>query len=481
TTASQAVTIDATAPTITISNAGGPTNQASQTITGTVDVADAGATVTVYDGSTPVKTAIVQGDGSWSAGITLSNGSNSLTAQVSDLAGNSTTSNAVVYTLSTTGPAVTEHLSSDTGSSALDGITSNPALSGTGLASTVVYFTIDGTPASTTTTADASGNWSFAPSGLANGQHTIVASQTDTFGNTGSASLTFTLDTTAPSEAVSITAIATDSGSSSSDFITNDTSLTVSGTNGTLASGEKIQASSDGGLTWADVTQSTSTSWSYVDPATHATSFTYQTRIIDTAGNIGTTASQAVTIDATAPTITISNAGGPTNQASQTITGTVDVADAGATVTVYDGSTPVKTAIVQGDGSWSAGITLSNGSNSLTAQVSDLAGNSTTSNAVVYTLSTTGPAVTEHLSSDTGSSALDGITSNPALSGTGLASTVVYFTIDGTPASTTTTADASGNWSFAPSGLANGQHTIVASQTDTFGNTGSASLTFTLD
>ena len=36
----------------------------------------------------------------------------------------------------------------------------------------------------------------------------------------------------------------------------------------------------------------------------HATSFTYQTRIVDTAGNIGTTASQAITIDSTVPSIT---------------------------------------------------------------------------------------------------------------------------------------------------------------------------------
>ena len=87
---------------------GGPTNQATQLITGTVDVADAGATVTIFDGAAPVGSAIVQGNGCWSSSITLSNGSNSLTAQVTDLAGNTTTSTAVVYTLSTTGPAVTE-------------------------------------------------------------------------------------------------------------------------------------------------------------------------------------------------------------------------------------------------------------------------------------------------------------------------------------------------------------------------------------
>ena len=151
----------------------------------------------------------------------------------------------------------------------------------------------------------------------------------------------------------------------------------------------------------------------------------------DSFGNTGT-ASLTFTLDTTAPTIAITSAGGPTNQASQTITGTVDVADAGATVTVLDGSTVVGSAVVQTGGSWTAtGVTLTGGTNSLTAQVTDTAGNSTTSTAVVYTLSTTGPTVTEVLSIDTGSSATDRITSNDVLSGTGLANTVVHFTVDG--------------------------------------------------
>ena len=45
-------------------------------------------------------------------------------------------SSAVIYTLSTTAPTVTEVLAFDTGSSASDHITSNDALSGTGLANT---------------------------------------------------------------------------------------------------------------------------------------------------------------------------------------------------------------------------------------------------------------------------------------------------------------------------------------------------------
>ena len=93
-------------------------------------------------------------------------------------------------------------LAIDTGSSASDHITSNDALTGTGLANTVVHFTIDGTAIAATVTADGTGDWSFTPSGLSDGAHTIVASQTDGFGNTGTASLSFTLDTTAPAVAI---------------------------------------------------------------------------------------------------------------------------------------------------------------------------------------------------------------------------------------------------------------------------------------
>ena len=45
----------------------------------------------------------------------------------------------------------------------------------------------------------------------------------------------------------------------------------------------------------------TARSWSLADATSHPSSFTYQARIVDTAGNIGTAASQAVTIDTAAP------------------------------------------------------------------------------------------------------------------------------------------------------------------------------------
>ncbi|UPK20975.1 FecR domain-containing protein [Bradyrhizobium sp. 131] len=489
--ASLSFTLDTTAPTVAITSTGGPVNQASQTITGTVDVADAGASVTILDGTTPIGTAVVQGNGSWSTTVSLNNGSNSLTARVNDAAGNTATSSAVVYTLSTTGPTVTETLVADTGSSAIDHITANPALSGTGLANTVVHFTIDGTPVAATATTDAQGAWSFLPSGLADGSHTIVASQTDSFGNTGSASLSFTLDTAAPSGGTPDLTAGSDTGTSNTDNLTSATAPTFTvALTPTAAVGDTVQLLLGGSplahpvthvITATDVTAgSVSLTVTAGDLGADGTR-QIAAQFSDAAGNSSTTSALSFTLDTTAPTVAITSAGGPVNQASQAITGTVDVADAGATVTILDGTTPIGTAIVQGNGSWSTTVSLNNGSNSLTARASDAAGNTATSSAVVYTLSTTGPTVTETLVADTGSSAADHITANPALSGTGLANTVVHFTIDGTPVAATATTDAQGAWSFLPSGLADGSHTIVASQTDSFGNTGSAALSFTLD
>ena len=190
----------------------------------------------------------------------------------------------------------------------------------------------------------------------------MTARLTDVAGNAGanSTAAPVTVDTVAPTAAVAITAIATDSGTSSSDYVTNDTTLTVSGTHGPLGSGEKVQVSSDGGASWADVTTSTASTWSYTDPTPHATSFTYKVRIVDAAGNVGAnTASQAVTIDTAAPaapsiTSIAENGGGGIN-AGEASNGTPVVvslagtgAAAGDTLTVNWGSQTVSLHAARG-------------------------------------------------------------------------------------------------------------------------------------
>jgi probable HAF family extracellular repeat protein len=103
-------------------------------------------------------------------------------------------------------PILTVTLAHDTGSSATDGITSNDALTGTvqaaeGLPANPVVTLTEKSTVLGTAGIDGTGNWSFTPSGLADGQHTIVATAVDATGNSGSASVTLTLDVDAGEQA----------------------------------------------------------------------------------------------------------------------------------------------------------------------------------------------------------------------------------------------------------------------------------------
>ena len=217
-------------------------------------------------------------------------------------------------TIDTAAPTATVDITAiadDTGASSSDFITSDTVLTVSGtntalVAGETVQISSDGGTTWVAVTQDTATTWSYADPAPHATSFTYQARVVDTAGNAGPLdSQAVTIDTAAPTATVDITAIADDTGTSSSDFITSDTVLTVSGTNTALVAGETVQISSDGGTTWVAVTQDTATTWSYADPAPHATSFSYQARVVDTAGNAGPLDSQAVTIDTAAPTATV--------------------------------------------------------------------------------------------------------------------------------------------------------------------------------
>jgi hypothetical protein len=137
------------------------------TLSGT---AEAGATVTVLDGTKTVGTATADATGAWSVTASnLADGAHNFTTTVTDGAGNTGAPSAVrAVTVDTVAPMATAapKFSPDSGPVG-DGATNakNIVLSGTAEAGATVKV-LDGTKVVGTATADASGNWSLAANNL---------------------------------------------------------------------------------------------------------------------------------------------------------------------------------------------------------------------------------------------------------------------------------------------------------------------------
>jgi large repetitive protein len=424
----QAYVLDTTAPVVPTglilapgSDSGSSDNITSVTAPTVNGAAESGATVTLYDtdGTTVLGTGTATG-GNWSiTSSALSEGAHLLMVKATDAAGNTgVTSAGLSVTIDTTAPAApsTPDLAtgSDTGSSSSDNITSatTPMITGTAESgSTVTLYDTDGTTVLGTATATG-GNWSITSSALSEGAHTLTAKATDAAGNVGVASsgLSVTIDTTAPTTTISTMAFSADTGSSATDFITKTAAQTVAGTtSANIASGEIVEVSTDNGSSWTTAVSSVGTNTWSLSGVTLVGSDTLKVRVSDTAGNHGTTASQAYVLDTSAPSAPstpdmtagtdtgASSSDNITNATTPTITGT---AESGSTVTLYDtdGTTVLGTATATG-GAWSiTSSALSEGSHTLTATATDAAGNvSTASSGLVATVDATASTVTSVL------------------------------------------------------------------------------------
>jgi hypothetical protein len=249
----------------------------------------------------------------------------------------------------------------------------------------------------------------------------------DAAGNVGAtATQQYQLDITAPTTTFSHLGLSADTGTGASDFVTRTAAQTITATLGaTLAMGETLFGSVDGGTTWVNITNkvtNTALSW---DGVTLSGTSSIQLQVRDAAGNVGTAATQAYTLDTTAPSTTFSgvglsaDTGTPgdfiTNTAAQTISATLSAALATGEAlfgSVNGGSTWVNiTNKVTGRTlSWDA-ATLSG--SSIQLQVRDAAGNVGTAVTQTYTLDTvpSNVNITDILiSDDTGLSATDFVT-----------------------------------------------------------------------
>src|SRR6185369_15873766 len=210
------------------------TKTAAQTLSGTTSanlVSGEVVEVSIDNGGTWATATTSAGANTWSLSGVAFTASDTLKVRVTDAAGNSGTVASQAYVLDTAAPSAptTPDLASgnDSGNSSTDNVTNVAAGTYTGTAEAnaiVKLYDTDGTTVLGTTTADGSGNWSITSSALSQGAHTLTAKATDTAGNTSAASagLSVTVDTAAPSApGTPDLAVGSDSGSSSTDNITN--------------------------------------------------------------------------------------------------------------------------------------------------------------------------------------------------------------------------------------------------------------------
>ena len=192
-------------PIVTIVSAAESGNVASQTITGDVTsggtASVAGQTVTLTDNGTTLGTATVQSDGTFAASVTLPNqGANSIIATVTDSDGNTGSSAAVVDTLDSIAPTVM--ITSAAEASNVASADHHRARSHRAVLAVVVGQTVTLTDNGTTlgtATVQSDGSFSANVTLPNQGSNSIVATVTDSFGNTGtSAAVVDTFDNTAP-------------------------------------------------------------------------------------------------------------------------------------------------------------------------------------------------------------------------------------------------------------------------------------------
>ncbi len=523
--ASRGVTLNGDVPTVTINTFAGDdvVNAAehgtSLVISGTT-TAPVGQTLTLtLNGKT--YTTTVQTGGSWSytlgsADVTSLADGNAyvINASVSNAIGNTGSSNHTI-TVDLSAPAMginIDSLQADTGLSASDFITSvspvvvNGSLTAALASNETAQISIDGGVTWTTLTVTGT-TWRYNDSRtLTDGNYLYQVRVIDAAGNVGATdSQNVVIDTIAPDPAVktiAISAITTDTGLITNDFVTSDTTLAVSGTLGAaLSAGEFAQISIDGGTTWQNLSVSGLT-WTWLDGRTLTDgNYNYQVRVIDTAGNIGATASQIVTVDTTAPlaskTIAIAGISDDTGLSSSdfvtrdttlTVRGTLGAAlaaDERAQISLDGGVTWTTLPVIGTSWSYADGRTLTDGTWNYTVRVVDLAGNvgqTATQNVVV---DTTSPEAAKSItitgiSDDTGASSSDFITSDTSLTVRGVlgaalgANEFAQISTDNGATWVNVTVAADGlNWSYVDGRtLTNGTTTWQVRVVDLAGNVG---------
>ena len=349
---------------------------------------------------------------------TLSTGSHTISAVARDAAGNTKTSANVSVTVDNAAPTVA--ISAPANGATLSGTATahRHRLRQRGVQS--VQFQVDGNNVGA---ADTTSPYSLAldTATLSSGAHTISAVARDAAGNTKtSANVSVTVDKAAPD--VSISAPAAGAALSGTTTLT----ATASDDVGVQSVQFRVDGNNVGA---ADTTSPYSVS---LDTTTLSTgSHTISAVARDAAGNTKTSANVSVTVDNTAPTVSLSApAAGSLVAGTTTLTATasdnvgvqsvqfrVDGNNVGAADTTSPYSLSLDTT------------TLSNGSHTLSAVARDAAGNTRTSANVTITVDNAAPTVA--ISAPANGATLSGTTTITATASDNVAVQNVQFLVDG--------------------------------------------------
>ncbi|WP_230944721.1 beta strand repeat-containing protein, partial [Burkholderia stagnalis] len=376
------------------------------------------------------------GGHTWNTSFNAIEGLNDVQVRQTDIAGNTSNPTSFSFTLDTSAAAPGVALATDSGSSAVDHITNVGTLNLTGVETgAVVEYSTDG-----------GHTWNTSFNAI-EGLNDVQVRQTDIAGNTSSAtSFSFTLDTSAAAPGV---ALATDSGSSASDHVTNVGTLNLTG----VETGATVEYSTDGGHTW-------NTSFSAVEGLNDV-----QVRQTDIAGNTSSATSFSFTLDtsAAAPGVALAVDSGSSASDHVTNVGTLNLTgvETGATVEYS----------TDGGHTWNTSFSATEGVNDVQVRQTDIAGNTSNPTSFGFTLDTFAAAPGVALTTDSGSSASDHVTNVGTLNLTGVetGATVEYST------------DGGHTWSTSFSAV-EGVNDVQVRQTDIAGNTSDpTSFSFTLD
>ncbi len=362
---------------------------------------------------------------------------------------------------------------SDNGGSKIDNITNvkSPVLTGTATPlATVTLF--DGATTIGSGTAGADGTWSVKTGTLADGVHSITAKASNSGGTSGASSaLSVTIDTVAPSTpSIPDLTTASDTGVSSTDNLTRLTAPTFIGKAEANATVTLLEGATPIGSAKATAAGNWTIKSSVLTGGVHAISV----QATDLAGNTSAVSgSLSVTIDATvpvAPTVPnmtpLSDTGPSTadNITSVTTPTFVGSAEAGTTVTLFEGGKALGTAKASVGGSWSIkSAALADGKHVVTARATDPAGNpGVLSTGLTVTIDTVAPPTAPVVAS----------VSTKAISGIAEANSAVTLFDNNVALPGTILASATGSWTRSIV-LTPGTHTITGRATDRAGNVGS--------